>query len=234
MRARRRLWRRRGWGRKRPVDDEPRYDRPDELQPGDWRRGKRTDRPRDRRPRRRDGRAIDATGIQFRVLNRSKGPAMHGPRAQADKKAYQFEIKRLCEEQPNLSIRQETVDDIITEVNGGEGDSPIFAFPAARGPPRKLGQSPLRLRRLKPEHRRTASPVSARPMARSTVPAPSCAAGTFMRGLIHVGEAQMSGGRMGETGHPRHQRRAAAAWLSTQRSRPARRSASTAAPLIST
>ena len=39
-------------------------------------------------------RAIDATGIQFRVLNRSKGPAMHGPRAQADKKLYQIEVKR--------------------------------------------------------------------------------------------------------------------------------------------
>ena len=42
------------------------------------------------------GRAIDATGIQFRMLNRSKGPAMHGPRAQADKRAYQQEVKRLC------------------------------------------------------------------------------------------------------------------------------------------
>ena len=48
------------------------------------------------------GRAIDATGIQFRMLNRRKGPAMHSPRAQADKKAYQAEIKRLVEEQPNL------------------------------------------------------------------------------------------------------------------------------------
>ena len=42
-------------------------------------------------------RAIDATGIQFRVLNRSKGPAMHGPRAQADKKLYQMEVKRIVE-----------------------------------------------------------------------------------------------------------------------------------------
>src|SRR5438552_18188540 len=46
------------------------------------------------------GQAIDATGIQFRMLNRRKGPAMHSPRAQADKKAYQFEVKRLVEEQP--------------------------------------------------------------------------------------------------------------------------------------
>src|SRR5436853_5711874 len=53
------------------------------------------------------GRAIDATGLQFRMLNRSKGPAMHSPRAQADKKAYQFEVKRLVEEQEGLSLRQE-------------------------------------------------------------------------------------------------------------------------------
>src|ERR671918_2438479 len=53
------------------------------------------------------GQVIDATGIQFRLLNRSKGPAMHSPRAQADKKLYQAEIKRLVEEQSNLSLRQE-------------------------------------------------------------------------------------------------------------------------------
>ncbi len=64
------------------------------------------------------GRAIDATGIQFRLLNRRKGPAMHSPRAQADKKAYQFEIKRLVEHQPNLSLRQEVVEDLLVEDGG--------------------------------------------------------------------------------------------------------------------
>src|SRR6187455_41053 len=61
------------------------------------------------------GQAIDATGIQFRLLNRSKGPAMHSPRAQADKKAYQAEIKRLVEAAPNLTLRQEVVEDLLTE-----------------------------------------------------------------------------------------------------------------------
>src|SRR5213596_2665398 len=61
------------------------------------------------------GLAIDATGIQFRLLNRRKGPAMHSPRAQADKKAYQQEIKRLVEEQPNLVLRQEVVEDFVVE-----------------------------------------------------------------------------------------------------------------------
>jgi tRNA uridine 5-carboxymethylaminomethyl modification enzyme len=61
------------------------------------------------------GRAIDATGIQFRMLNVRKGPAMHSPRAQADKKAYQFEIKRIVEDQPGLDLRQEAVEDLLTE-----------------------------------------------------------------------------------------------------------------------
>src|SRR5947208_6711727 len=61
------------------------------------------------------GRAIDATGIQFRLLNRRKGPAMHSPRAQADKKLYQQEIKRLVESQSGLTLRQEVVEDLLTE-----------------------------------------------------------------------------------------------------------------------
>src|SRR5262245_34983682 len=61
------------------------------------------------------GRAIDATGIQFRLLNRRKGPAMHSPRAQADKKGYQFEVKRMVEEQPNVTLRQEVVEDLLVE-----------------------------------------------------------------------------------------------------------------------
>src|SRR5436190_16122850 len=65
------------------------------------------------------GRAIDATGIQFRLLNRRKGPAMHSPRAQADKKAYQQEIKRLVEEQPGVTLKQEVVEGLLTETHAG-------------------------------------------------------------------------------------------------------------------
>lgn len=65
------------------------------------------------------GRAIDATGLHFRLLNRRKGPAMHGPRAQADKTAYQREIKRIVEQQDNLQLRQEVVTDILTEPRAG-------------------------------------------------------------------------------------------------------------------
>jgi tRNA uridine 5-carboxymethylaminomethyl modification enzyme len=61
------------------------------------------------------GRSIDATGIQFRMLNQSKGPAMHSPRAQADKKAYQFWMKLRVEEQENLTLRQEMVEGLVVE-----------------------------------------------------------------------------------------------------------------------
>ncbi len=64
-------------------------------------------------------RAIDATGIQFRVLNRRKGPAMHGPRAQADRKAYQQAVLGILQEQENLTLRQETVTDLVVEAARG-------------------------------------------------------------------------------------------------------------------
>jgi len=111
------------------------------------------------------GRAIDAVGVQFRVLNRRKGPAMHGPRAQADKLAYQREIKRIVQEQPGLALRQETVEELLTE-----------GSPAR---PRVIGV-------------RVAGDAEYR--ARAVV----LCAGTFMQGLLHVGEATSPGGRMGE------------------------------------
>ncbi len=57
----------------------------------------------------------DATAIQFRLLNRGKGPAMHSPRAQCDKKAYQFLAKLTVERQENLTLRQEMVESILVE-----------------------------------------------------------------------------------------------------------------------
>src|ERR1700736_3583995 len=61
------------------------------------------------------GKAIDETGIQFRMLNRTKGPAMHSPRAQADKKQYQFRMKHTVEAQSNLTLRQEIVEAVLIE-----------------------------------------------------------------------------------------------------------------------
>src|SRR6266511_1360348 len=61
------------------------------------------------------GKTIDVSAIQFRLLNRTKGPAMHSPRAQADKKLYQFTMKLRVEEQPNLTLRQELVEGLLLE-----------------------------------------------------------------------------------------------------------------------
>src|ERR1700674_4769838 len=57
----------------------------------------------------------DASAIQFRMLNRAKGPAMHSPRAQADKKLYQFTMKHRVEAQVGLTLRQEIVEGILLE-----------------------------------------------------------------------------------------------------------------------
>src|SRR5471032_2337165 len=61
------------------------------------------------------GKAIDATGIQFRMLNATKGPAVWAPRAQADKVAYQYDMKRRLEETPNLYINQGTIEELLIE-----------------------------------------------------------------------------------------------------------------------
>ncbi len=121
------------------------------------------------------GRAIDATAIQFRMLNRRKGPAMHGPRAQADKRAYQDHIKRICEEQPGLSLRQETAVDLIV-------------FGVSSSPPPPVSPSPpLRVTGV----RVLADAVY---RARAVV----LCAGTFLRGLLHYGPLTLPGGRAGE------------------------------------
>ena len=117
------------------------------------------------------GQAIDATGIQFRVLNRSKGPAMHGPRAQADKKLYQMEVKRIVEETPGLDLRQETVEDLILE--------PIAATGSGSAAWQVVG-------------------VRVRGDAEYRAAAVVLTTGTFLQAIMHTGEAQTAGGRAGE------------------------------------
>ena len=60
----------------------------------------------------------DQTGIQFRMLNMKKGPSVRAPRAQCDKKAYQFRLKWVVEQQANLELKQAMIDDIL--VRGGK------------------------------------------------------------------------------------------------------------------
>src|SRR5207237_10878721 len=78
------------------------------------------------------GMVTDASAIQFRMLNRTKGPAMHSPRAQADKKLYQFTMKHRVEAQPGLTLRQEIVESLVLEGDPRRG-KPRVAGVLARG-----------------------------------------------------------------------------------------------------
>lgn len=103
----------------------------------------------------------DVTGIQFRLLNESKGPAVQSPRAQCDKKAYQFRLKHTLELQPNLTVFQATVTGLIFD----------------RG--RVVGC-------------RTNLDIDFR--GRTVI----ITTGTFLRGLMHIGQNKNEGGRMGD------------------------------------
>ncbi len=107
------------------------------------------------------GKLIDATGIQFRMLNRSKGPAVWAPRAQADKKAYQLKMKHLLEETDRLDLKQALVEDICVEKGRATG---------------------------------VITQTNTRFGGRAII----ITAGTFLRGLIHVGLSNHEGGRAGE------------------------------------
>src|SRR5580765_8024148 len=67
------------------------------------------------------GRVIDRTGIQFRLLNRSRGPAVQSPRAQADRSLYRTEMRRVLEATPNLHLRQGVVINLIVDNNRVSG-----------------------------------------------------------------------------------------------------------------
>src|SRR3954462_10995292 len=75
------------------------------------------------------GRATDATGIQFRMLNRSKGPAVWGPRAQADKYKYAVEVQKLLATCPNLDVVRGQVAEIESRGDACVGRSPVGAAP---------------------------------------------------------------------------------------------------------
>lgn len=108
------------------------------------------------------GRAIDRAGIQFRVLNRSKGPAVWGPRAQADRRLYKKAMAEILAEQGGLTIRAAAVEDLTFDAGGAVSVVVIDGGETIR--------------------------------AGAVV----VTTGTFLRGVIHVGEAQIPAGRVGE------------------------------------
>jgi tRNA uridine 5-carboxymethylaminomethyl modification enzyme len=107
------------------------------------------------------GKAADMTGLQFRMLNTKRGPAVWAPRAQCDKKAYQFRLKWVCESEPNLDVKQGQSSKILHK--GG------IAFGVETT--------------LEVQYLGTCVVITT---------------GTFLRGLMHIGTNQQSGGRAGD------------------------------------
>jgi tRNA uridine 5-carboxymethylaminomethyl modification enzyme len=118
------------------------------------------------------GEVTDAVGIQFRLLNTSRGPAVWSPRAQCDKQAYRLKMKEVLESQPNLKIKQAEVSDVVIEESGAGS--------------------------REPGERKVCRGVVLRDGRRISANAVVITTGTFLNGLIHCGEQQIPAGRSGE------------------------------------
>jgi tRNA uridine 5-carboxymethylaminomethyl modification enzyme len=146
------------------------------------------------------GRVIDATGIQFRMLNRSKGAAMHSPRAQADKKAYQFEMKRRIEDQPGLTLRQEAVEELLVEGRGARVEGPsddVESRESRVESQTKTADSTLTLN-PRPSTLNQITGVKVRGGAVYRCRAVIVTTGTFLQAIMHTGETKTPGGRAGD------------------------------------
>ena len=139
------------------------------------------------------GEVADSVGIQFRLLNTSRGPAVWSPRAQCDKALYRVAMRRLLENEPNLHIKQAEVVDLL------------FSFdpsaPQASPPPTKWAPAAQAVLPSSPQAsdaRRRVLGLKLRDgrsiCAHSTI----ITTGTFLNGLIHCGEQQYPAGRSGE------------------------------------
>ena len=122
------------------------------------------------------GEVIDAVGIQFRLLNTSRGPAVWSPRAQADKKLYRAKMRQVLEQEPNLRIKQAEVIDLVLE-----GLTSCASSPADGSAARKRVRAVLL---------RDGRAIEAGAVVVTT--------GTFLNGLIHCGEQKYAAGRSGE------------------------------------
>jgi tRNA uridine 5-carboxymethylaminomethyl modification enzyme len=143
------------------------------------------------------GEVADAVGIQFRLLNASRGPAVWSPRAQCDKQLYRVKMREVLESQPGLHIRQAEVVDLVIEEQRTEDQGLGTRDPSAslgtgsgtKGPPELPHPARLRGRVLGLKLR-----DGRRIMAGATI----VTTGTFLNGLIHCGEERYPAGRSGE------------------------------------
>jgi tRNA uridine 5-carboxymethylaminomethyl modification enzyme len=122
------------------------------------------------------GKLADQTSIHFRMLNASKGPAVISPRSQADKLAYQKEMKHLLEQTKNLEIKQATVEELVVE------ESPL----------------PLNFFTTKSTSQKKICGVKTKEGIFFCGKTVILATGTFLQGLIHIGHTNFPGGRGGE------------------------------------
>ena len=143
------------------------------------------------------GRAIDASGIMFKMLNTSKGPAVRGPRAQADKEAYRVEVQRLLSGADNIDVIAGTVDDVLVEDGRVLGVLLPPGSGLARPRPDREDDDPMQ-----PPRSIYAAEADADAVHRDAVRlhgnAVVLTTGTFMRALMHTGADQTPGGRVDE------------------------------------
>ena len=125
------------------------------------------------------GEVTDAVGIQFRLLNTSRGPAVWSPRAQCDKQAYRLKMREVLESQPNLKIKQAEVADVIVE-------------------PSAISHQPSGTENWELGTGNCIRGVVLRDGRRVSAGAVVITTGTFLNGLIHCGEQQYPAGRSGE------------------------------------
>jgi tRNA uridine 5-carboxymethylaminomethyl modification enzyme len=130
------------------------------------------------------GEITDAVGIQFRLLNTSRGPAVWSPRAQCDKQAYRLKMREVLESQPNLSIKQAEVSDVILEELSAVSS--------------ELSVTPDKTENRELRTENSITGILLRDGRRVSADAVIITTGTFLNGLIHCGEQQYPAGRSGE------------------------------------
>ncbi len=143
------------------------------------------------------GEVADAVGIQFRLLNTSRGPAVWSPRAQCDKQLYRVKMREVLEAQPGLHIRQAEVVDLVIEEDSGPTQSVGAPGPWGGDLASETWENVPEIPRPARPHRRVLG-LKLRDGRRLLAGATIITTGTFLNGLIHCGEERYPAGRSGE------------------------------------